>query len=137
MGYSPVGSVLPVGETVLCTTTQTSNHNPQVKNALLADDHAKAIAVVASGTTDIAEANSSEMHITVADGMIVVMATKEVANVRWTLYSAGGALIDSGRTDRLPAGISRIPCNMGRGGMGILRFMADGQQPIVRKISNK
>lgn len=134
VGFSPMGYLLPVGKTDICTVAMPKS---QVTHAILADDHAKGIAAIVTGTTGISEIGSSELEVTIRNGMIVVMATKAVNNAIWTLYSTDGSVIDSGQVDHLPVGISRIPCHVGKKGIVILRFSADQLQPIVRKISNK
>lgn len=134
VGFSPTGALLQIGETDICAVAMPKSH---VTHAILADDRAKGIAAIVTGTTGITEIDSSELDVTIRDGMIVVMATKAVSNASWTLYTVGGAVIDSGHVDRLPVGISRIPCRLGKEGIGILRFSADRIQPIVRKIRNK
>ena len=134
VGFSPTGNFLPIGETDICTVAMPKSH---VTHAILADNHAKGITVFVTETTEIDEIGSSEIDVSVRDGIIVVMAAKAINNVRWTLYSVGGAIIDRGQTASLPAGISRFPIRLPKDGIGILRFSVDGQQPFVRKISNK
>lgn len=135
VGFSPVGSLLPIGETVLCDVATRSNS--QVTHALLSDDRAKRIAVIVTETTGINEIGFSEMNVTFREGKIVMMTTKQVSNVRWTLYSVGGAVLDCGTADCLSAGISQFPLRLGKGDIGILHISADGHQSLVRKIRNK
>ncbi len=133
MGYSPTGNLLPIGETILCML----GSQAQISHALLADDRAKAISVICNEQTDIAEVSKATAEVVLRHDMIIVITTKAMGNVKWSLFTMDGAVIDGGRLSSLPIGVSRIPCRIVKGGIAILRLTADDQQPIVKKVSNK
>ena len=133
VGYSPTGNLLPIGETILCML----GSQAQISHALLADDRAKAISVICNEQTDIAELGKATVEVVLRHDMIIVSTTKAMSNVKWSLFTMDGAVIDGGRLSSLPIGVNRIPCRMVKGGIAILRLTADDRQPIVKKVSNK
>ena len=134
VGYSPAGGLLPIGETAICSFAKPK---PQVTHAILADDRAKAISIIVNEQTDIDEVSEATMEVALRNNMITITTTKAMSNIRWTLLTLGGTVLDGGELSGIPAGISQIPCHIGKGGIAILRLSADGKQPIVKKVNNK
>jgi hypothetical protein len=132
VGYSPVGGLLPVGETAL---VRVNGKHTKVKAALLADQKAKAIEVIYADALGIKEMSGRELNVSMRKDAIVITSNHLISNVAWTLLTVGGVAIDGGRISSLPSGVSTLPCRMPEEGIYILRLTANGHQPMVRKIN--
>ena len=132
VGYSPSGSLLSTGNT---TIAEVKSEHPRVRAALLADDKARAVSVMGSETDGISEVANSSIAVVLGKGVITLTSANVLSNVSWTLQGVNGAIIDSGHATSLPAGVNSMTCKPIRHGVYVLRLTADGQRPIVKKIS--
>lgn len=132
VGYSPSGSLLPAGNS---TVAEVKSRHPRVTAALLADDKARAVSVMGTEADGISEIAESAMSVVLGKGTITVTSANVLNNVSWTLQGVNGAIIDSGHATSLPAGVNSMTCKSIRHGVYVLRLTADGQRPIVKKIS--
>ena len=132
IGYSPSGSLLSAGNT---TIAEVKSRHPRVRAALLADDKARAVIVMGSETDGISEVANSSIGVVLGKSMITVTSAEALNNVSWTLQGVNGTIFDSGHVKSLPAGVNSMACKPIRHGVYVLRLTADGQRPIVKKIS--
>jgi Leucine-rich repeat (LRR) protein len=130
IGYSPIGSVIPSGQTTLATL---GNNNTAIRAALLADNHAKSVSVISPNATNINKV-LAKMVVDASNGYIQIATSEPLGNISWKLLSVSGAMLDGGNIDVLPIGISRIPYKVQTDGVALLQLTADGCQPVVKKV---
>lgn len=130
IGYSPIGNLIPAGQTIIA---KLKKETATISAALLADDRANAVYVVSSNTTGLDKVNIDIMA-DVANGYIRIATSEVLDNVSWKLLSVGGIMLDGGTIDKLPSGISNIPYKAQTDGVVLLLLKAEGCLPIVRKV---
>jgi hypothetical protein len=133
IGYSPVGALIPSGQTVIATIGQ---NTASIRAALLADNLAHAVRVAFDSTTGIGKKNASIMA-NVTNGYIQIATSKPLNNVTWKLLSIGGAVLDGGTIETLPIGVNSIPYKEHADGVAILHLTAEGCQPIIKKVISR